>query len=118
MAREAWAEYGQDFRIEDLSGTLDLAACLHIGSIGQSLCQQTPACAEQFGETFSILHASSTKEHDWYLEGFGPSTKPEPMLLSMISKRLDCKVILKRKCGMCERDWPVTEDMPRLLQVE
>ncbi|CAK9115688.1 unnamed protein product [Durusdinium trenchii] len=48
-AMKAWAEYGQDFRIEDLSGTLDL-------------------------------------EHDWYLEGFGPSTKPEPMLLSMISK--------------------------------
>ena len=28
------------------------------------------------------------EEHEWYLEGIGPATKPEPALLSVISESL------------------------------
>lgn len=41
---------------------------------------------EAYGQSFKFEDLGQVEEHEWYLEGFGPSTKPEPALLSAISE--------------------------------
>ena len=68
---QAWEAYGQSFKFEDLGQ-------VEAGGSGGDGNNMTPWMRLQ--------------EHEWYLEGFGPSTKPEPALLSAISERLACSL--------------------------
>jgi len=41
---------------------------------------------EDYGPNFKFEDLGHVEEHEWYLEGIGPATKPEPALLSVISE--------------------------------